>query len=352
MPQEGGSLVALALAAVVLTFVSPPVSGAVPSLTAGLVQDESRRAASAQPAEEMIPKGGSASGDSRSKDRDSTSDGVFFIAPARNSPRLAPKFRVSQMCATGELDHRTCKIKWALMLRQEMLHLTSEHAWNIATNHWIRVALTGPLPGDPDRSFVTRWLNSVRRFRFGRWNDDNPFLDDYIGHPMMGAISMDVFIQNDPSGMSLELQNTRQYWMSRLRALGWATIYSTQWKIGPASEASIGNQGLDYYQDLDSNIWTNGTGFAGLVTTPVGGLVWSIGEDAMDKYVTRHLEHVSRNRLWLASISFLTPSRAFANLMRFKSPWYRDSRPVRGHDLVPEMTVAVPAAATMPARTP
>ena len=260
-------------------------------------------------------------------------DWLFDATPA-TAPRLAPKFRISQMCASGQLDHKTCKMKWSSMLRQEMLHVTSEQVWNVATNRWIRIALeNGP--------FLRNWFTSVSRFRFGRWNDDNPFLDDYVGHPMMGAISMDIFIQNDPSGMSLELQNTRQYWMSRLRALGWATVYSTQWKVGPLSEASIGNQGITSYHDLDmGGKWTNGTGFAGLVTTPVGGLIWSVGEDAMDKYVVKHLEHVSNNRLWLATISFLTPSRAFANLMRLRSPWYRDSRPVRGRDAVPMVVVA------------
>ncbi len=267
------------------------------------------------------------------------------IATPGSLVRLAPKFRISQRCAAGELDHKTCKIKWARMLREELLHLTSEQAWNVSTNKWIRWAMHGP--------FFHNWINSVKAFRFGRWNDDNPFLDDYVGHPMMGAISMDIFIQNDPSGMSLELQNTRQYWMSRLRALGWATVYSTQWKIGPISEASIGNQGIFYYYDQDMpGKLTNGTGFAGLVTTPVGGLIWSVGEDAMDKYVTKRLERVSTNRLWLGAISFLTPSRAFANLMRFKSPWYRDSRPVRGHDLEPPMVVAGPSTRPEPHGTP
>ena len=269
------------------------------------------------------------------------SDAVWFFDATRPAPvGFVPKFRTSQMCAAGQLDHKTCKMKWRKMLGEEMLHLTSEQAWNVSTNSWIRVALRNQLPDAPRESFTGRWIDSVRNFRFGRWNDDNPFMDDYIGHPMMGAISMDIFIQNDPSGMSLELQNTRQYWMSRLRALGWATIYSTQWKIGPVSEASIGNQGLVYFYDQDGHKWTNGTGFAGLVTTPVGGLIWSVGEDAIDKVLVKRLERVSTKRVWLAAISFLTPSRAWANLMRFKSPWYRDSRPVRGRDAETSVIVA------------
>src|SRR6266851_5471528 len=76
-----------------------------------------------------------------------------------------------------------------------------------------------------------------------RWDDDNPAYDDYLGHPMMGGIAMDIYIQNDPRGKSLELQNTKAYWHSRLRALLWSAIYSAQWKLGPISEASFGNSG-------------------------------------------------------------------------------------------------------------
>ncbi len=341
MPLEEADLISLAMGAVLLAsaftvhcdWIESPVTGdpgAPPQQIAGT--------AISAPTPAKTPESGSSP--------EHAEEGWFFDATLATTPRLAPKFRVSQMCASGELDHKTCKMKWAPMLRQEMLHVTSEQVWNVATNRWIRISLeNGPV--------LRNWITSVSRFRFGRWNDDNPFIDDYVGHPMMGAISMDIFIQNDPSGMSLELQNSRQYWMSRLRALGWATIYSTQWKIGPLSEASIGNQGITYYHDQDmGGKWTNGTGFAGLVTTPVGGLIWSVGEDAMDKYVVKHLEHVSTNRLWLATISFLTPSRAFANLMRFKSPWYRDGRPVRGRDAVPMVVVAGQSAHPEPHGTP
>ncbi len=331
-PGRRQALISLAIGAALLAsaLITEP---ATPPNSSGGAQDQQQVAAKTAPAVPSTARAGSTS----------TSEPVwFFDATLARGPHLAPKFRTSQMCASGQLDHKTCKIKWAKMLREEMLHVTSEQAWNVSTNSWIRVALRNELPGAPRESFTARWIDSVRNFRFGRWNDDNPFLDDYIGHPMMGAISMYIFIQNDPSGMSLELQNTRQYWMSRLRAVGWATIYSTQWKVGPLSEASVGNQGLVYFYDQDGQKLTNGTGFAGLVTTPVGGLLWSLGEDALDKVLIKRLERVSTNRLWLAGISFLTPSRAFANLMRFKSPWYRDSRPVRGRDAVRPIVVAGP----------
>ena len=99
---------------------------------------------------------------------------------------------------------------------EQMEDLTVETGWNLAQNHWVRY---NTFHGNFWHNY---WL-SVEGFRFNRWCDNNPVYDDYIGHPMMGAISMDIFIQNDPRGMSLELENSRAYWHSRLRALLWAS---------------------------------------------------------------------------------------------------------------------------------
>jgi hypothetical protein len=59
------------------------------------------------------------------------------------------------------------------------------------------------------------------------------------------------------------------------------------------------------------------------------GLVWSVGEDNIDQHLITRLQRKSENRAFLLTISFLTPCRSFANLMRFKAPWYRDTRTVR-----------------------
>ncbi len=47
----------------------------------------------------------------------------------------------------------------------------------------------------------------------------------------MGSITNALWIQNDPKGMTLEFSNTRPYWKSRLRAMGFSAVYSTEWKL-------------------------------------------------------------------------------------------------------------------------
>jgi len=245
------------------------------------------------------------------------------IAPTQASALdTSDDFQISQRCSQGKLDKKACKFHWGPAFGQLGEFLAIETGWNLATNYWIRYeTFHGP--------FFQDYFDAVGGFGFSRWNDQNPFIDDYVGHPMMGAVAMDIYIQNDPRGKSLELQNTRAYWRSRLRALLWSALYSAEWKLGPISEASIGNTGRFLILNKSDNRLTTETGTVGLVVTPVGGWVWSMAEDVMDEHVIVRLERKSQNPLYLFSIQFLNPCRGFSNLLRFKAPWYRDSRAVR-----------------------
>lgn len=53
-----------------------------------------------------------------------------------------------------------------------------------------------------------------------------------------------------------------------------------QFEIGPLSEASIGNGGMN----PATTAWTD------YVMTPAGGVVWMAGEDGLDRFVIRKLE--------------------------------------------------------------
>lgn len=119
----------------------------------------------------------------------------------------------------------------------------------------------------------------------------------------------------------MEFSRSRTYWNSRLRALGWAALYSTQFELGPVGEATIGNVGK-----------RKGTsGLVDLVVTPTGGMGMIVLEDVVDKYLLKKLEQgtesLRRRKLYRM---VLNPQRALANLMRGKVPWYRDSRPISG----------------------
>lgn len=102
-----------------------------------------------------------------------------------------------------------------------------------------------------------------------------------------------------------------------------------EWRFGPLGEAAFGNYGLDKVFSEFTHSLTWGTGVVTLVTTPVGGFVEVVGEDAIDRYFIRKLENRYSNPLVLFGISTFTPTRSMANLMRFKAPWYRDSRTVK-----------------------
>jgi len=218
------------------------------------------------------------------------------------------------------------RFHWRAALLESLLFLSYQQGGNIALSPWIRRSLAHPNWKDPHGTWFSNWESSLEGYRWTVWNDNDPFLDDYIAHPMMGAISGYVQIQNDPAGRSLEIENSRRYWKSRGKALAWSAVYSAQWKLGPLSETSIGNIGEATYYSTASHGISNGTGMVDLVMTPVGGAAWGIGEDLIDKYIIQRLEHVSHRKVWLLAISMLNPCRSGANLLRFRAPYYRDGR--------------------------
>ncbi len=225
-------------------------------------------------------------------------------------------------CPTDETHAHECRMHWGPLAIEAVLFNAFDNGGNVYTGYWYREeTLTG--------KWWDRYVASVEGWRWSHWSDNNPFLDDYVGHPMMGAITNSIWIQNDPKGMTLEFQNDRAYWHSRLRALAWSTFYSFEWKLGPLGEASIGHNGDHYFSD--EGAYTNETGWVELVTTPVGGLGWTVVEDYLDKHVVTRLEEKSHNPVLLTMDNFLTPARGFANILRFRPPWYRDSRVVKAN---------------------
>jgi hypothetical protein len=56
---------------------------------------------------------------------------------------------------------------------------------------------------------------------------------------------------------------------------------------------------------------------------PIGGTLWVTTEDLIDRYVIRKEEQAQTNVALLhLSQTFFLPSRSFANILRFKKPWY------------------------------
>jgi hypothetical protein len=119
-------------------------------------------------------------------------------------------------------------------------------------------------------------------------------------------------------------ENSQRYWMGRLRAMAYTAAYSAQWKIGPASEASIGNTGAFYYIRRPDGVYTNETGMQDFFFTPIGGLAWNVGEDAIDRFILSRVRRNTRNKFLLFASSLSTPGKSAANIARFRATYYRD----------------------------
>lgn len=201
---------------------------------------------------------------------------------------------------------------WDRALRQSFYFLGIQHAFLLANEESTRAELGGP--------FFKDYFKALRSLR--GWGDGDPFIVNYIGHPMMGSVTGFIQVQNDPKGIHEEVSLKKSYWKSRLKAMGWSFVYSTQFELGLISEASVGNIGIK--PNGNSN---HAMAYVDLVVTPVVGTGWLVGEDALDKYFIRRFEDRMPNRTTLILFrSFLNPTRSFANVMRGKRPWYRDNR--------------------------
>ncbi len=199
-------------------------------------------------------------------------------------------------------------INWGPLLSQSFFFASVENGFRIATQDYTRRALRGKLVDD--------WARSISSLH--GWADGDPFLINYVGHPMQGAVSGFIFVQNDPKYRAAQFGRNREYWKSRMRATLFSFAFSEQFEIGPYSEASLGNTQAYYPQQ----------GFVDHVITPAVGLVWMIGEDSVDKYIVQRFESRTENRyLQMLIRAGLNPSRSMANAMRLEVPWHRDNRP-------------------------
>ena len=198
--------------------------------------------------------------------------------------------------------------QWKPALLQSGLYLVIQHSSRMLQAK-TRRELGGP--------WLSDYFDSVSSIH--TWSDQDGILTNYVGHPMMGAVAGYLQVFNDPRGRRLEFESSSMdYWRSRLKALAWSAAYSTQYEIGPVSEAMIGNVG----KKPPTMAVTD------LVVTPVGGFALILVEDYLDKRVIAHLERGHSPNLARVYRIVLNPNRSLANLLRFKRPSYRDGRPL------------------------
>ncbi|HVF86720.1 MAG TPA: hypothetical protein VM866_03980, partial [Pyrinomonadaceae bacterium] len=189
--------------------------------------------------------------------------------------------------------------RWKPAIKQSLLLLAIQHGYAM-TQPKTRRELKGP--------FFQDYFDSLKNLR--GWDDGGRFFTNYLAHPLQGAATGFIQIHNDPKGMRQQFGRSKDYWTSRLKAMGWAAAMSTQFELGPISQAAIGNVGK-----------ARKLTYVDLVVTPTLGTTLLIGEDALDRFVVRWVEDKTDNfYLRIATRMLLNPSRSCANLLRFKKP--------------------------------
>lgn len=169
-------------------------------------------------------------------------------------------------------------------------------------------------------SFFRDWAQSVKNLR--GWEDSDNFFTNYIAHPGQGAITGRIFINNSDRAKKQEFGKSKKYWESRLKAMAWSAVWSTQFELGPISEATIGNVSLRQKNGHSTMAYVD------LVMTPVAGTGLVIAEDAVDKYFLRNwLEKKTSNKFVIKiSRSLFNPMTSIANMLHWKMPWKRSNR--------------------------
>lgn len=213
---------------------------------------------------------------------------------------------------------------WKGLLWQSLGFISAEDTYRLFTDSYMRHLIA-------DGPYWENYGIAMQHWDMNRWNDGDDFLVDDIGHPMQGAVSSFIAIQNSPKWQRLRIGESREYWKSRFWAMMWAAAYSTQQKIGPLGEAALGNDGgvtyplhCPYRCTNPKAEYTNNTGWTDFIMTPFGGAFWGVGEDFIDRFVSDKIQGDSDRLIFKIMRGSLNPTRTMANALRGKAPWYRD----------------------------
>ncbi len=247
-------------------------------------------------------------------------------APGFKAPPSTTIFNDSGNSAASEAKPET--FHWKRALEESGTFLVIEQAWVVHTDfRWV-VSENGV----PFNHYWRDYKQSLSRWWQAGWSAGENPMYNYVGHPIQGAITGYIQIQNDPKSRNLEFGKTKEYWWSRVKATLWNGVYSTQWSIGPLSEMTVEKYGSNDRQPWNANgtfpcstktcYW--GVGKVNLVMTPVGGLGWELAEDWMDRNIVRRVERSSNNRLLIDTTRCtFNPIRGAANILHGNRPWFR-----------------------------
>lgn len=217
------------------------------------------------------------------------------------------------------------KWNWKASTLQTFEFTMFDHVWRAAFDPSLRYQLA-------HKPFFHDWFASYGGYNLHRWGDGDDFVVNYVGHPLQGAVSSRLYLQNDPRS-HVSISKNRNYWIPLLQSTAWSAIWQVQWKVGPFSETSFGNAGGwlyvpgcgTYLSCLNNPKYpkppTNNTGLTDWISTPLIGDAWVLAEDTLDRYV---VVPVARNhRIFGGRVlrACLEPSRDFGALFAGKFVW-------------------------------
>ena len=169
-----------------------------------------------------------------------SSEGISFDQSTLRAGRAAKdRDPASERAASAPVLPEKQGFHWRQALTESLTFLVIEQAYVVHTDfNWVVIE-----NGIPFNHYWRDYKQSLSAWVHSGWNDGDPNWFGYVWHPVQGALTGFIQIQNDPQGEKLEFSKTKAYWWSRSKAALWNAVYSTQWNLGPVSEVTVEKYG-------------------------------------------------------------------------------------------------------------
>ena len=163
-----------------------------------------------------------------------------------------------------------------------------------------------------DGPFFKDWGDSVKSLEW-KWDDGGKFFTNYIAHPWQGSTYAFIFADNHRESNEYLIGWNKEYWNNKHKQFLFSLASTIQFEIGPISEASLGNVGINRPGAMR---------MVDFVATPVlGTYAWSVLEDGIER-IAYSIE--DEHRYWGRLIRSFCLTRSFVNsFLGFRWPWYR-----------------------------
>jgi hypothetical protein len=211
---------------------------------------------------------------------------------------LLPSVDTAPRGWSGPMEATDDSFRWKPALGSTLLVILTQNLANLTSSRF-HDELEGP--------FLNDWFTSAAALFDSNWDDGNRFQTNYIAHPIGGAIYANNAGTNDPKYAAL-LPGDPGYGTGVLRSLAFAAAASLMYEIGPLSEASVGNLGME---DPDKQGWVDP------VMTPILGAGWMVLEAVVYQQLLRRVK--DRATYTILHI-FLNPSRTISNTFNVRHP--------------------------------